>query len=245
MAAPLDPKLADLLIRLLQLDGGNYDTFHPYFSGDSEGEAELIGHDGERVPEGPIKELDRLGLIDMLPEPGKRLGTFTITTEGRSLGGQLASAGDGAVDLSWPAVESILRQIHNVWKREGAPELGIGGDAIQAQIEPPMETAQLVVILQELTRDEWLDTRSGWGPPLPMAVRPSSRTIARFEGWPTQDPRIAGEQFVALLEERIDAEPDAEKQSKLRAALATGGTALKDLSVEVAAAIVARQVGGN
>lgn len=245
MAAPLDPKLADLLIRLLQLDGGNYDTFHPYFSGGSEGEAELIGHDDERVPEGPIKELDRLGYIDMRPEPGKRLGPFSITSEGRSLGGQLASAGDGAVDLSWPAVEPVLRQIHNIWKREGAPQLGIPGATIMGEIEPPMESAQFAAILQELTRADWVEYRQGLGPPLPQGVRPTSRTLARFEGWPTEDARIAGEQFVALLEERIDAEPDAEKQSKLRAALATGGTALKDLSVEVAAAIVARQVGGG
>lgn len=45
MAAPIGPKFADLLIRLLQLDGGNYDTFRPYFSGGGEREAELIGHD--------------------------------------------------------------------------------------------------------------------------------------------------------------------------------------------------------
>jgi len=146
MAAPLDPKLADLLIRLLHLDGGDYDTFHPYFSGGSEGEAELIGHDDERVPEGAIKELDRLGYIDMRPEPGKRLGPFSITTEGRSLGGQLASAGDGAVDLSWPAVELVLRRIHNAWKREGAPQLGIPGAKIMGEIEPPMETAQFAAI---------------------------------------------------------------------------------------------------
>jgi hypothetical protein len=36
MAAPLDPKLADILVRLLRLDDGGYETFHPYFSGGSE-----------------------------------------------------------------------------------------------------------------------------------------------------------------------------------------------------------------
>jgi hypothetical protein len=222
MAAPLDPKLADLLVRL-QLDDGNYDTFQLYFSGDSEGEAELIGHDGERVPEGPIQELDRLGYIDMRPEPGKRLGPFSITSEGRSLGAQLVSVGDGAVDLSWPAVEPVLRQIHNIWKREGAPQLGISGAAIMGEIEPSVQTAQFVAILQELARADWIEYRQGMGPPLPQGVRPTSRTLAWFEGWPTEDARIAGEQFIALLEERIDAEPDAEKQSKLRAALAPGG----------------------
>jgi hypothetical protein len=244
MAAPLDPKLADVLVRLLRLDDGNYETFHPYFSGGSEDEAELIGYEDERVPEGAIKELDRLRLIDMRPEPGKRLGTFSVTSEGRSLGGQLATAGDGAVDLSWDAVEPVLRQIHNIWKRKGAPPLGIAGGAILSEIQPSMETAQLAPILQELARAEWIEYRQLVGPPLPEGVRPTPRTLSRFEGWPTDDARIAGEQFVTLLEERIEAEPDAEKRSKLRAALATGGSALKDLSVEVAAAIVARQVSG-
>jgi hypothetical protein len=245
MATPLDPKLADQLVRLLQLDGGNYETFHPYFSGESEGEAELIGHDDERVPEGPIKELDRLGYIDMRHEPGKRLGTFTITTEGRSLGGQLASAGDGAVDLSWPAVEPVLRQLHNIWKREGAPQLGISGSTIMGEIEPPMETAQFAAILQELARADWVEYRQGLGPPLPQGVRPTSRTLARFEGWPTEDAQIAGEQFVALLEARIEEEADEEKRSKLRQALKTGGTTFRELSVEVAGAFLARQVGAS
>jgi hypothetical protein len=138
----------------------------------------------------------------------------------------------------------VLSQIHIIWKREGAPQLGIPGAAIMDEIEPPMQTAQFAAVLQELARANWVEYRQGMGPPLPQGARPTSRTLAWFEGWPTEDARIAGEQFIALLEERIDAEPDTEKQSKLRAALATGGTALKDLSVEVAAAIVTRQVGG-
>jgi hypothetical protein len=107
-----------------------------------------------------------------------------------------------------------------------------------------METGQLAPILQELARAEWIEYRQLMGPPLPEGIRPTSRTLSRFEGWPTDDARIAGEQFVTLLEERVEAEPDDERRSKLRAALSTGGGALKDLSVEVAAAVVARQVGG-
>ena len=94
---------------------------------DSEGEAELIGHDDERVPEGPISELNRLRLIDMQPEPGKRLGPFTITTEGRILGGQLASAGDEAVDLSWPAVEPSSARYTTSGSAKELPSLGSVG----------------------------------------------------------------------------------------------------------------------
>lgn len=243
MTAPLDPKLADLLIRLLRLDEGNYDTFHPYFSGGSEGEAELIGHDDERVPEGAIKELDRLGYIDMRPEPGKRLGPFSITSEGRSLGGQLASAGDGAVDLSWPTVEPILIQIHRIWLSEGAPPLGIPGAKIVGMLQPQPETAHFSAILHELQRSDWIEYRAGLGPPLPQGVRPTSKTIAYMEGWPTQDANALGQQFVTRLEEAIEAEPDEVKRSKLRAALASGGSALRDVAVEVAGATLARSMG--
>ncbi len=244
MSAPLEPPLAALLIRLVKLDDGQYETFQPHFPGGGGREADLLGYD-EAIPEGPTKELANRGYLDMEPHPGERLGDFRISEQGRALAAQLASAGEGAVDLSWPVVEPVLRQIHNIWKREGAPQLGIPGAKIMGEIEPPMETAQFAAILQELARADWVEYRQRLGSSLPQGVRPTSRTIARFERWPTEDARIAGEQFVALLEERIDAEPDAEKQSKLRAALATGGTALKDLSVEVAAAIVARQVGGG
>ncbi len=244
MSAPLDPTLAALLIRLVELDGGQYETFHPHFPGGGGRKADLLGYD-ETIPEGPTKELANRGYLDMEPHPGKRLGNFRLSEKGRNLAAQLASTGEGAVDLSWPVVEPVLRQIHNIWKREGAPQLGISGMAIMSETEPPMETAQFAAILQELARADWVEYRQGLGPPLPQGVRPTSRTLARFEGWPSEDSQIAGEQFIALLEERIDAEPDAEKQSKLRAALTTGGSALKDLSVEVAAAIVARQVGGG
>jgi hypothetical protein len=137
----------------------------------------LIGFEDERVPEGAIRELDRLHLIDMRPEPGKRLGTFSITSEGRSLGGHLATAGDGAVDLSWDAVEPVLRQIHNIWKREGALPLGIPGRAIVSAIQPSMGSTQLAPILQELARAEWIEYRQLVGPPLPEGIRPTSRTL--------------------------------------------------------------------
>jgi hypothetical protein len=180
----------------------------------------------------------------MRPEPGKRLGTFSITGEGRTVGSQSEAAGDDEVDLSWDAVEPVLRLVHGLWKRDGAPQLGVSGEAISDALRPQIGTARLVAVLQELDRADWVEMKQGWGPPLPYAVRPTPRTLSRFDGWPTKDAGIAGEQFITLLEQRVEAEPDQEKRSRLKAALETGGSALKDLSVEVAAAIVARQIGG-
>lgn len=80
---------------------------------------------------------------------------------------------------------------------------------------------------------------------MPLAVRPSPRALALLEGWPSSDARVVGEQFLAHLEGRIEGEPDEEKRSKLRQALATGGTTFRELTVEVAGALLARQVGAS
>lgn len=97
------------------------------------------------------------------------------------------------------------------------------------EIELPMQVDQVAAILQELARANW-EYRQSVGQPLPQGVRPTSRTLSRFEARQPKTPRSRASGFVALLEERIVAEPDPEKRSKLRAALTTGGTALEDLS---------------
>jgi hypothetical protein len=242
MPAPLEARLADLLIRLVELDDGQYETFHPHFPGGGGKKANLLGHD-ETIPEGPTKELANRGYLEMEQHPGKRLGKFRISESGRALAAQLASAGEGAVDLSWPTVEPILIQIHKIWLSEGAPPLGIPGAKIVGMLQPQPETAHFSAILHELQRDDWIEYRPVHGPPLPQGVRPTSKTIAYMEGWPTQDANALGQQFVTRLEEAIEAEPDEVKRSKLRDALASGGSALRDVAVEVAGATLARSVG--
>lgn len=245
MPAPLDPPLAELLVRLVSLDDGRYETFHPHFPGDGPPrEANLLGHDGETIPEGATSELANRGYLEMEGHSGKRLGKFRISEEGRTLAAQLSGAGEGAVDLSWPTVEPILIQIHKFWLGDGAPPLGIPAAKIVGMLQPQPTTAQFATILHELQRDDWIEYRSTLGPPLPQGVRPTSKTISYMESWPTQDANALGRQFVTRLEEAIEAEPDEEKRSKLRAALASGGSALRDVAVEVAGATLARSVGG-
>lgn len=67
MSAPLEPPLAELLLRLVELDGGSYGTFVPYFSGESNPDAELIGHEDVLIPPGPTRELADRGFLDMEP----------------------------------------------------------------------------------------------------------------------------------------------------------------------------------
>lgn len=244
MPAPLEPTLAELLIHLVELDDGRYETFHPHFPGGGGREANLLGHDGELIPEGLTKELVNRGYLETEGRSGKRLDKFRISEHGRALVAQLAAAGEGAVDLSWPTVEPVLIQIHRIWLGEGAPPLGIPGAKIAEMLQPQPATAQFATILHELQRDGWIEYRATHGPPLPQGVRPTSKTIAYMESWPTQDANALGRQFVTRLEEAIEAEPDEVKRSKLRAALASGGSALRDVAVEVAGATLARSVGG-
>lgn len=244
MPPPLEPTLAELLIRLVALDDGRYETFHPHFPGGGGKEAGLLGHDGELIPEGPTNELANRGYLEMDDHSGKRLGKFRISEKGRALAAQLAAAGDGAVDLSWPTVEPILIQIHKIWLSAGAPPLGIPGGKVAGMLQPQPDTAHFSAILHELQRSDWIEYRAGYGPPLPQGVRPTSKTIAYVESWPTQDANALGRQFLTRLEEAIEAEPDEVKRSKLRAALASGGSALRDVAVEVAGATLARSVGG-
>jgi hypothetical protein len=243
MPAPLEPKLAELLIRLVEMDDGNYETFIPHFPGNGPlNEALLLNHREQAIPEGATKELADRGYLDM-EFSTKRLGKFRISEAGRTLTAQLASAREGAVDLSWRTVEPILIQIHKIWLSEGAPPLGISGAKIVGMLQSPPETAHFSSILHELQRGDWIEYRAGLGPPLPQGVRPTSKTIAYMEGWPTQDANALGQQFVTRLEEAIEAEPDEAKRSKLRAALGSGGSALRDVAVEVAGATLARSMG--
>jgi hypothetical protein len=231
MAAPLEPKLAELLIRLVEMDDGNYETFIPHFPGNGPlNEALLLNHRDQTIPEGATKELADRGYLDM-EFSTKRLGKFRISEAGRALAAQLASERDGAVDLSWPTVESILIQIHKLWLSEGAPPLGVPGSKIAANL-PSSESVDLSAVLHELQRDGWIEYRARhWA------------SIASGRPADLQDPQALGRQFVDQLEAAIEAEPDDVERSKLREAFAVGGSALRDVAVEVAGATLARSMG--
>lgn len=243
MSAPLEPKLAELLIRLTKLDADRYETFQPHFSGDSLGEAELMGFDGERVPEGPIKELADRGLLSMDVPPGKKLGEFRITERGRELAAELERANAESVDFSWSVVEPVVRQIHRAWLDAGAPLVGLSGPAVHEQLDIPLDQKRFAAVLHELQRQDWIEYRLSLGPQLPQGLKPSGKAVAYIDGWPTSDARVFAQQLIARLEERVDAEPDEAERSKLRASLAEVGTFVREVAVEVAGKTLAQQAG--
>ena len=239
MSAPLEPPLAELLLRLVELDGGSYETFVPYVSGESNPEAELVGHDDVLIPPGPTRELAARGSLD-LELTTKKLGKFTISERGRKLAAQLSSESEGPVDLSWPVVEPVLVGIHAAWLGKGAPPIGLVGAEIAARLA--MSPDQLSAILTALAGDDWIEYRQLVGQQLPQGVRPSSKAIRYLNRWPIGDARELGEAFLAHLDERIEAEPDSEEKSRLKATLQHGGTGFRELLVEVVAAIASRQL---
>lgn len=239
MNAPLEPPLAELLLRLVELDGGSYETFVPYVSSESNPEAELVGHDDVLIPPGPTRELAARGFLDM-EATTEKLGKFSISERGRTLAAQLSSESEGPIDLSWTAVEPVLVGIHTAWLREGAPPVGFAGAEIAARLK--MSPGRLSAILTALGDDDWIEYRQLVGPQLPQGVRPSAKAIRYLNRWPTGDARELGEAFLAKLDERIDAEPDSEEKSRLKATLQQGGTGFRELLVEVVAAIASRQL---
>jgi hypothetical protein len=241
MASPLEPRLAVLLTRLIELDAGNYETFHPYFSGESGAEAELIGFDDQLIPEGPTKELATRGYLEMDAHPGKRLGNFRLSELGHKTAAQIAGEGEGVVDLAWSAVEPVLAGIHDAWRGEGAPTLGLNGEVLTEKLG--MTPEQLSPVLSALEDDDWIECRRALGRSLPRGIRPSAKAIRFLNAWPKGDGTEFGKEVLARLEERVEAEPDPEERSKLQATLAQGGTGFRELLVEVMAAIASRQMG--
>jgi hypothetical protein len=239
MSPPLEPALAELLLRLVELDSGNYDTFVPHVSGESNPEAELVGHDDVLIPPGPTRELAARGFLNMEPTTEK-LGKFSISERGRKLAAQLSSESEGPIDLSWSAVEPVLVAIHAAWLRKGAPPIGLAGTEVAARLELPGD--QLSVILTALEGDDWIEYRQLVGQQLPQGIQPSAKAVRYLNRWPTGDARELGEAFLAHLDERIDAEPDSEEKSRLKATLQQGGTGFRELLVEVVAAIASRQL---
>jgi hypothetical protein len=240
MPRPLEPKLSELLIRLVELDGDSYETFVPHVSGESNPEAELIGHDNVLIPPGLTRELARRGFLDM--EPGtSKIGKFVISEEGRTLAARLEKESQGTVDLSWPAVLPVLIEIDTVWRNEGAPTGGLNGMTIADKLD--ISPNQLSPVLSALEADDWLEYRELMGPPLPQGIKPSPKAISFVNGWPRGDGTDFGREVLARLDERIEAEPDPKKRSKLQATLVQGGAGFRELLVEVAAAVASRQMG--
>jgi hypothetical protein len=221
----LEPHLAALMIRLVELDAGRYRTFVPVFRGGMGG-AEFLDvelRDGETFDEGAIHELEAHGLVSIEPT-GKRLGKFRITPLGRETAGDARTAAGAAyqrrldrgdddnVDLDWPAVESIAAGIYRLYKTNGG-DRGLNGSAVRDELAPAMRDAPFSRVLRELRDQEWITYVAEAGRSIPVGVRAAPKMTSHFGRWPSGggDNDLV---LVRLLSALEDATADAPPEKK-------------------------------
>lgn len=104
------------------------------------------------------------------------------------------------------------------------------------------EVERAVFVLAETASPPYIKGMSVAQSPFPVVLTGVTERARRAVGaWPT--PESFAEQFVAGLAAAIEREPDPEKRSKLRTLLGSTGGAVKDLAVEVSAAVITRSIG--
>lgn len=229
---PLEPELADLLLRLVRIDAGAHETFRPVFRG---GMAPMIftSHaleDGEpEIKPGLVHGLADYALVDLEPAPNKILGPFRITPLGRRTAQAVATSasasvyrrerrGDGQpVDTSWRALEPILVAIHDRFVAAGASRELSGRDAHQGAA-PDLTEAQFAASLRVLRDGGYLEYRSEVGPVVPNGIRPTQRTIERLGRWPTDDPNQLADRLLDALDVAIENASSPEDRTRLQQA---------------------------
>lgn len=244
---PLEPPLADLLLRLVRIDKGAYNTFRPAF--DPEYGMVFTSHafeEGEpKIEPGLVRGLADHELVEIDDTPGKILGPFRITPLGRRTAQAAATSatarvhqrerrGEGkAVDTTWGALEPILRAVHDAWVAAGA-DRPLSGRAVHQTAAPELTEAQLATSLRLLRDGGQLDYFAEVGPTIPNGIKPTQRTIERYGGWPGNTDDQIVQRLLDALDKAIDDTDDPDQKSKIRKAKEAVG----DISKSVAAAAI-------
>lgn len=244
---PLEPPLADLLLRLVRADDGAYDTFRPAF--DPQYGMVFTSHvfpEGEpKIEPGLVRGLADHDLVEIDDTPGKILGPFRITTLGRRTAQAAATSatarvhqrqqrGEGqAVDTSWSALEPILRAIHDTWVAAGA-DRPLSGRTVHHSAAPELTEAQFATSLRLLRDGGHLEYFAEIGPTIPNGVKPTQRTIERYGGWPGNTDDQIVQRLLDAFDQAIDETDDPDQKSKIRKAREAVG----DISKSVAASAI-------
>jgi hypothetical protein len=144
--------------------------------------------------------------------------SFAITATGQEVGRararQLAATAATAVSLDWPAVSSVLDAFHEAYTRAGAPEHGVETETVLRQLEDPSPARAAV---RELVRGGYLEELAGVEQSdVPTLVRPTTATLQMLAGWPGGNAEAALDEFVAMLDQAIEAAPEGEERSRLK-----------------------------
>jgi hypothetical protein len=111
----------------------------------------------------------------------------------------------------WASSRDLLRTIYDLYLERGAPRRGI--DALALILEHP-DSNSAWAQLDELVRGGYID-RAMDGPGRVRLVRPSTRTLEMFAGWPATTAEDTLARLVEALTAEINGTPDEDKRTKL------------------------------
>jgi hypothetical protein len=182
----------------------------------------IVGHPGwgeERVAPSPgeLDELRRRGWLHVIESDAERI-TFGLTPLGRraarAYARRLATAGQSAVSLDWPAVTPVLDCVYEMYTEDGAPEYGVPSEEVLREVDGH-EAGRAA--LRELVRAGYLEETSTPDrlAELPRTVRPTPLTLQLLAGWPVSSAEAVLDQLVAALDQAIESTSDPEQRSRL------------------------------
>ncbi len=120
-------------------------------------------------------------------------------------------------------------------QRVALDEINVEGlahdDVVRAVHSLDRETPPLIVV-----EKTWAT------PPIVSISNVTGEAMRRVGAWPTPEQLV--DRFVAALEARAESEPDQERRSRLGQVASALGSGLRDVAVDVASAVVTRQVTG-
>jgi hypothetical protein len=178
----------------------------------------LIGHAGwpqeQPAPsDAMVDELADRGWVRITDYNGKGR-IFAVTGEGRRAWHEhLAQTSHvpGRVDLEWTAARPLLQELYEAYRDQGAPALGVN---LIPLLNDETRKRQVETLVPELIRGGWLevgrDSAAG-----PVAVRPTTKTLQVFAGWPSGPADDVVEDLASAIQAEIDKTADPDEKSRL------------------------------
>jgi hypothetical protein len=143
---------------------------------------------------------------------------------------------DTWADRDFPVLEYLVEKL------DGPPDDPVTPAQIVADTEMSREDVDKALYALSTAEPRYFhanETAESWVPHSISSVTERARREVR--AWPTPDVLV--DRLVAALDRAADAEPDPEKQSRLRQLAVAFGGGMRDVAVQVAGTALARGAG--
>jgi hypothetical protein len=137
----------------------------------------------------------------------------------------------------------VLRAFVELWEESGGEAVGAQQIEGRTGFDETTVQASLLALLAEepaLIRD--YDGGAEPGSYVLVVDQPTGEARRRLGLWPT--PELLADRLVAALAQAAEREPNEERRGLLKRTAEWLGSAGRDVAVDVAAAVISRQVGG-